>query len=207
MINAQYFIEKYLSKIPGWCSKDKAEKFVELINKTNAQLCVEIGVFGGSSLFPQALAMKDKGSGLVIGIDPWTKDSALEDMVNQANKDWWGALNLQNIYEMCLQNIENYQIQNFCNLVRKKSSEVVDQFGDNSVDILHIDGNHCERLAYEDCVNYFPKVKAGGYIFFDDTTWVEQGNVASTQKGYLYLKESCDEICIVNKDCAVLQKR
>ena len=108
---------------------------------------------------------------------------------------------------MFLQNIQNYQLEQFVNVVRKKSSEVVEQFGESTIDILHIDGNHCERLAYEDCVNFLPKVKSGGYVFFDDTTWVEQGNVASTQKGYSYLKEYCDEICIVSKDCAVLQKR
>ena len=32
--------------------------FMELILKEKPQLCVEIGVFGGSSLIPQALALK-----------------------------------------------------------------------------------------------------------------------------------------------------
>ena len=65
-----------LPSIHGWCSYEKAEKFVETITDQKPQLCVEIGVFGGSSLIPQALALKPH-SGVIIGIDPWKNDASL----------------------------------------------------------------------------------------------------------------------------------
>ena len=70
---------------------------------------------------------------------------------------------------------------------------------------MHIDGNHCETLAYKDSVNYFPKVKLGGYIFFDDINWREEPNVISTKKGLDYLNKYCEQIKIVG-DCIVLKK-
>lgn len=207
MITASFYTEILLPQMPGWCSKDKADKLIQTIKENNLQLSVEIGVFGGSSFFPQALAMKDKGSGLAIGIDPWTTDSALEDMTNEANKNWWGSLNLETIYNAFMKNIEKYELNKFCNILRNKSENIVNQITDESIDLLHIDGNHCERLAYQDSVLFLPKVKHGGYVFFDDIGWVESGNIASTQKGLTYLKEFCDEIGIVGKDCMILQKK
>lgn len=207
MITASYYTEILLPQVPGWCSKDKAEKLIQTIRENDLKLCVEIGVFGGSSFFPQALAMKDKASGMVIGIDPWTKDSALEDMTNEANKNWWGSLNLETIYNGFMKTVEKYDLQKFCTVFRNKSEHVVDQIQDESVDLLHIDGNHCERLAYQDSVLFLPKVKQGGYIFFDDISWVESGNIASTRKGLSYLRDFCDEIGIIGKDCMILQKK
>jgi len=200
------FVNKDLPTIQGWCSADKALKFIEIINDIKPDLCLEIGVFGGSSLIPQAIALKENGKGLVYGIDPWCNHSAIEEMENQANKEWWGGLDLNQVYLHCKYNIERFGVEDYCKLLKNKSIDVIDLFADNSIDILHIDGNHCEKLAYEDSVNYFPKVKSGGYIFFDDISWSENGSEISTQKGLNFLRQYCEELGVVGKDCMVLQK-
>lgn len=200
-------IETILPTIHGWCCYEKAAKLANLITENNMQLCVEIGVYGGSSLIPQAMAMADKRSGIVYGIDPWKVEDALEEMIHQDHKDWWGKLDLESIYKHCLHHIESNKLQKYCELIRDKSENVVDKFADNSIDLLHIDGNHSEVLSYKDATLYIPKVKSGGYVMFDDIWWSEVEGVVATRKAILHLLESCDKVCIINNDCMLMRKR
>ena len=77
-----------LPTIQGWCTIEKAAKLIELIVSNKLETCVEIGVFGGSSLVPQAMAIRYNGGGLVYGIDPWENNSALEEMVHPDHRKW-----------------------------------------------------------------------------------------------------------------------
>ena len=200
------FIDTHLSTIEGWCNKDKAQKLYEVITEIKPEICVEIGVFGGSSFLPQALALKHNNKGIIYGIDPWTNAAALEEMENKANINWWGQIDLQGVYDRFIKKIELYEVANYCKIIRNKSNKVVSNFEDNSIDVLHIDGNHCEKMAYEDSVRYYPKVKVGGYIFFDDIGWTENCKTISTEKGLNYLLQYCEKICLVGNDCLVLKK-
>lgn len=49
-----------------------------------------------------------------------------------------------------------------------KSLLIADRFGDNSIDLLFIDGNHDYESAKEDYNKYLPKVKENGIILIDD---------------------------------------
>lgn len=199
-------VNSILPTIHGWCCFEKASKFINNIVAEKPQLIVEIGVFGGSSLIPQALALKHNGSGKIYGIDPWTKGAALECMIDDVHKQWWESLDLESIYNHCKENIQKYEVEQYCELIRDKSENVVNQFEDNSIDILHIDGNHSEDLSYKDSTLYFPKVKKGGLIFFDDIFWTEGNNYATTRKAISYLLQFCNKIEIVNNDCMILRK-
>ena len=200
------FIETHLSTIEGWCDKNKAKKLYEVITEIKPELCVEIGVFGGSSFIPQALALKHNNKGTIVGIDPWSNEAAIEDMENKANLNWWGEGDLKGIYKRFLNKIDLYEVNDYCKILVEKSSESINKFDDHSIDVLHIDGNHCEKLAYQDSVDYYPKVKVGGYIFFDDIGWTENSKTISTEKGLKYLLQFCEIICLVGKDCLVLKK-
>ena len=96
------FLETHLPTIEGWCEKNKALKLYDIIREVKPDLCVEIGVFGGSSLIPQALALKHNNRGTIAGIDPWSNNSAIEEMENFANKNWWGQIDLQGVYDRFL---------------------------------------------------------------------------------------------------------
>ncbi len=206
-MNFDNFLTKELPLIPGWCCYEKAKKLIEVIIETKPDICLEIGVFGGSSLIPQALALKHNGKGVVAGIDPWCNHSATEEMQNETNKKWWGELDLEQIYKSFLGNLKKYEVEEFTKVLRNKSSDFVSDFKDESIGLLHIDGNHCEKLAYSDAVMYLPKVKSEGYIFFDDIAWSEDGVNISTKKGLNYLlTHGCEQVCIVGKDCMVLRK-
>ena len=200
------FLKNEHKKILGWCDEDKAQKFYDIITESKAKLCVEIGVFGGSSLIPQALAMKDNNGGIVVGIDPWTNDAALEDMETDESKKWWSKIDLDEIYKNFIGQLKNYKVDSFCKIYRDKSENVINEFEDESIDVLHIDGNHCENTSYKDSFNYLPKVKKGGYVFFDDIFWSEDGMKISTEKSFNYLKKYCETECIIENNCLVLKK-
>lgn len=200
------FLDSHLGTIDGWCEKEKAKKLYDIIYELKPSICVEIGVFGGSSLLPQALALKHNNKGTIVGIDPWTNSCAIEEMENEANKNWWGSVNLEAVYKKFLEKVKLYEVENFVQVFRNKSSEVVNRFEDNSIDVLHIDGNHCEKLSYADAVDYYPKVRVGGYIFFDDINWSENTKDISTQKGVNYLLQYCEKIGVFGKDCLLMKK-
>lgn len=200
------FIKASLPTIQGWCSADKALAFVDIIIEHQPELCVEIGVFGGSSLIPQALALKQNGKGFIYGIDPWTKDAALEEMIHEDHKKWWSELNIDEIYEHALHNIKHFEVAKFCGLIREKAEDCVDRFQDESIDLLHIDGNHSEALSYKDATLYLPKVKVGGHIMFDDIWWTEEGNYVTTRKAIMHLLTCCDKVDTINGDCLLLKK-
>lgn len=199
-------VESILPQLHGWCTLEKAKKFIELIEKNKPDICVEIGVFGGASLIPQALALKENEHGKIYGIDPWSKVSALEEMVSEDHKNWWGGLDMDSIYQSCLQKIEQLGLQNYCELIKDKSENVCSRFKNESIDLLHIDGNHSEVLSYKDAVNYLPKLKKGGYIMFDDIWWTEKDNYMTTRKAIVYLLEKCDKLDLINGDCMLMQK-
>lgn len=207
MENLVEHVRKILPEIQGWCTPEKAEKFIELIGKIKPDLCLEIGVFGGSSFIPQALALKENNKGMLYGIDPWRNDAALEEMIHDDHKKWWSNLNLESVYNHCTKNIQKFKVENFCTLIRDKAENVVDQFADESIDILHIDGNHSEALSFKDATLYLPKVKVGGYIMFDDIWWSEENNYVTTRKAIVHLLQYCDKVDLVNTDCMLLQKR
>lgn len=199
-------IENYLPLIQGWCSADKAKKFAEIIVATKPDLCVEIGVFGGSSLIPQALALKQNNKGIIIGIDPWKTEDALEEMIHEDHREWWAKLNIEDVFKHATENLTKFKVANFCKLIRDKAENVVNQFADESIDVLHIDGNHSEVLSYKDATLYLPKVKIGGYIFFDDIWWTEVGNHVTTRKAIGHLLNYCERIDLVNNDCMIMRK-
>ena len=199
--------KKAIHGMHGWCSDEKSDKLVELIVNEKLETLCEIGVFAGKSVVPQALALKANGKGVIFGIDPWQNDAALEEMIHEDNKKWWSNLDLEDIYRHCIASLERNGVLQYCRLIRNKSENIVDQFADNSIDLLHIDGNHSEALSYKDATLYLPKVKPNGFIVFDDIWWTEEDNYVTTRKAILYLLESCDKVDIVNNDCLILKKR
>jgi predicted O-methyltransferase YrrM len=96
---------------------------------------------------------------------------------------WWSKLNLEEIYQNFLGMIKHKHLENFCRTWRTTSLKAAANFADGSIDILHIDGNHTSAL--EDVLTWLPKIKKGGYLWFDDANWHE------TKPAVQYLMEYC----------------
>ena len=194
--------EFYLPKVPGWCSKDKASKMMDLIYQVKPTTCVEIGVFGGSSILPTGLALKYNKKGVVFAIDPWEHEPCLNGYnPEDANYKWWKSIDLEKIYQDFLLLVKQQNISEYVTPIRSTSKAILDKFSDESIDILHIDGNHSKEFALSDAYLYFPKVKKGGYIWFDDVNWES----TSEAQGFLY--ENCEYIKSYSTDSFALFRK
>jgi predicted O-methyltransferase YrrM len=178
--------EKRVPRLQGWCSKEKARALVELILEHRPPVSVEIGVFGGMSLIAQALACKYLGHGRVHGIDPWSVDDALDGVQEKENIDWWRNLNYEQIYKGCLAAVLECDVTNYCTIVRTNSDRAHGMF--DYIDVLHIDGNHSEKASTLDVFLYLPKVRSGGFVWFDDFDW------HSTKNAVRLVEEKCEAV-------------
>lgn len=163
---------QFQKHLPGWCSSEKAEKLMQLIYDVHPNVIVEIGVFGGSSLYPALKALKYLNAGIGYAIDPWSTEECLKGYAfDDPNYLWWKSIDLNKIYEDFNKMLTLQGLSSYCNIMRMNSQQALSHFPDESIDILHIDGNHSEASALVDVQSFLPKLKKGGYLWFDDVTW------------------------------------
>lgn len=165
-------IPETVFNLEGWCTKEKAYRLYNLVKESNSKLSVELGVFGGKSLIPIALAHKEINNGICIGIDPWCAQSSTESYdPNDPNYQWWDKVNYNYIFDSFINSLIKYQVNNIVTYYRKKSNEVINLFENESIDILHQDGNHSETISTEEIELYNTKIKPNGFWIMDDTDW------------------------------------
>jgi predicted O-methyltransferase YrrM len=73
-------------------------------------------------------------------------------------------------------------------LVVQTAQQALSLFDDESIGLLHIDGNHSADVARRDVETWLPKVKPGGVIVLDDTDW------PTVQAARALLTERCKKI-------------
>lgn len=194
----------FVPTLHGWCSKEKAANFIDLVVKVKPKICVEIGVFGGASVYPVVSALKFLNNGIIYAIDPWDKIECIkyyDPVEDQANLDWWGKVNLPFIYGAFVMMLKGHELENYCTIMKTPSETAVESFAPSSIDILYIDGNHCEPASTQDVLLYLPKVRSGGYIWMNDALW------ATTQEAVGLLLDSCNVVkTIDNGNCILFKK-
>ena len=191
-----------LPSLEGWCSQEKASQFIDLVLEVKPDVCVEIGVFGGSSLFPVASALKFLGKGIVIGIDPWDKIECIKyfDPIEDADHlKWWLSLNITYVYHTYMNMIKKNKLDNFVKTIKSTSQEAASLI--DEIDILYIDGNHSAVSSVEDVKLYLPKVRQGGYIWINDTLSEERLEAVDL------LLEACDVIELIDSGNCILCKK
>lgn len=191
-----------LPSLEGWCSKEKAIHFIDLVLEIKPETCVEIGVFGGSSLFPVASALKFLKKGIVIGIDPWDKVECIKyysPVKDEMHMRWWLSLNIGYVYQSYIHMLQQYGLENYVKTIQATSKEAVHQIP--GIDILHIDGNHSSFCSKQDVELYLPKVKKGGYIWMNDALSEERKSATDL------LTESCDIIRTIDGGGCILFKK
>ncbi len=171
-INKLKEVEDIVNRLEGWCSSDKIHKLYKLIIESKPSNLLEIGVFGGKSLLAQAFALRENGFGMIHGVDPWKANDCIQGMTEENSINWWQNLDYTKIYNGCINSIVNNNLEDFVKIHRLTSLEYSTKI-DFEIDILHIDGNHEEESSCRDVELYLPKVKKGGYIWFDDANWYQ----------------------------------
>lgn len=186
-------IREFSSTAEGWCTVDRALEMAQLVIDTQPETVVEIGVFAGGSTIPQALALKELGSGRIYGIDPWSRQAAIEQVFvandttpaadEAVARQWWTDVDLDRMHLLCMQAIWKYGLEQQAIIIRARSEDCFELFRD--IDIIYIDGSHSEEASCRDVDLYVPRVRSGGIVHFDDANW------QTVQKAVSLLDDSC----------------
>lgn len=114
---------------------------------------VEIGSFSGGSTEMFALHCKK-----VYAVDCWAdNDNPIQEgrTIKEALKTLKKA---EVIFDEKMKKYPNVQ------KIRKLSMEAVNDFKDNTIDVIYIDGNHGYDSVCNDITEWYPKIKEGGII-------------------------------------------
>ena len=129
--------------IPDCSRDDLPQFFVDRGFKVGA----EIGTYKGE--YAEVIC---KAGLKLYAIDPWSVYKGYNFERKQARQD--------TLYGIAKERLEPYD----CELVRKTSMDALEDFEDESLDFVYIDGNHSFRYIAEDICEWTKKVKKGGII-------------------------------------------
>lgn len=160
-----------INRLEGWCTTEKAEHLAEIILSRLPHLIVEIGVFGGRASIAMGMACQEAGCGEVVGIDPWTKHAAVEGGTSPENDEWWAKLDYETIFTGADGARAALGVDDVVRFIRKHDTEVLGEFLDGSIDLLHLDSNHSEAVSVRSVRDWTPKMRPGGIIICDDSHW------------------------------------
>lgn len=185
-----------MRQLEGWCAESKASILIDYVLNMQPDTIVEIGVFGGKSLVPMAIALRANGKGRAYGIDPWSPIESVQGM-DEVNRNWWISLDHQRILNGLIEKISQFGLQDQISLIRATSEGAPIIY---DIDILHIDGNHSEETSYFDITKWVPQVRQGGIVILDDITWMING-VSSQSKSVDWLNQHCVKLGQYHDGC------
>jgi len=167
------------------CSLEKSRVLAHLIIEHKMKRTVEIGVYYGSSLFPQVIAQTHVG-GVATGIDPYLSEKAKQfdnrEFLDPI-QDFLDSIDWDAMYQGVLDIIKRHDLGDYCQILRMTSDQAVDLI-EPKLDMVHIDGNHDQVRVVSDIAHYLPRLRAGGFLVIDDIGW------KSVAPEYAKLKQS-----------------
>jgi len=132
--------------------------WASFIDSQNLEVMAEVGVYRGH--FAEDILKRCSTIQKYIMIDPWRN---LEDWNKPANETD-GAF--EKIYREAMNRTEMAKEKR--KVLRGKTTEVIDQIEDESLDFAYIDGDHTLKGITIDLLNVWPKIKDGGFVGGDD---------------------------------------
>jgi predicted O-methyltransferase YrrM len=180
-----------LPKIPGWCSREKANKIMDFLYQTQPKQCVEIGAFCGSTTYPIVRSIQYLGRGRVWTIDAWDTQKAVEGLdPHDPNFVWWTKVDMKSCYHQLLSLISQKGLTKWCRVTRANSQDALATFPDGSIDFIYIDGSSSSGPSLRDVTLSYRKVKRGGYIWLNDSHYISRlGSVAYLMERCTWLRE------------------
>ena len=153
MDNPQQIVKQCIEK-----SHSRFDLWISLIESFKIKSIAEVGVYKGD--FAEQLLRQCNLVEKYYLIDPWRH---LDDWNKPANKK-------DSIFEQFLN--ETKEKTEFAAdkrvILRGKTTEVVEQIPDNSLDFAYIDGDHTLKGITIDLVCLYDKIRVGGWIGGDD---------------------------------------
>jgi len=138
-------------EIPDAGRNDLPQFFIEMGFKEGAEIGVKAGEF--SEIICQ--------SGLKLyGVDPYLK---YEDYIEPETQN-----SLNEAMEKATQRLKDYDFT----MIKKTSMSALNDFANESLDFVYIDGNHSFKFVTEDIFEWSKKVKIGGIIAGHDYVYL-----------------------------------
>ena len=161
-----------LPAIEGWCTECKAVWLAGLIAGNRCSRVLEIGIYGGRSLIPMALAVQEHApEGKVYGVGEWSSDVAVETATDAASDAWWRDVGLETIKARFLRNLLDNQLAGIVNVLEMSSDEAfkcLTAIGPFEFDLIHVDGSHSEVQALRDVKSWTGLLPPGGILVLGD---------------------------------------
>lgn len=168
-------ITDHLAELPhGWCRLEKALRLAEIIIDNKLERIIEIGIFGGRSIVPMALAVREQKRGCVFGLDPWDIEHATEGANGEAQDIWWKNLDFEAIRESFESHVNRHRLWEYLKWSRVGSVEAANMWKDGWADLVHLDADHAEETSCRDVRLWVPKVRESGWFVVDDSNWPTQ---------------------------------
>jgi len=154
---------------------------------------LEIGAFQGANAISFGMIYGKHEKSEIHCIDPWEDYNDYNEYKNEQG----------NNYTRFLNNITKVHFLSKFYIHRGYSSDILPKFENEYFDIIYIDGNHEPAYVLEDAVLSYRKLKAHGYLIFDDYNWGETSkgidNFLKTYDDKLSLVASCNAQLILRK--------
>ncbi len=166
--------ERVVERLEGWCTPRKAAWLARLVTETGARKIGEVGVYGGRSLLPMALAARGVEGAELWAVEPWSNEAAAASQTSEGNDFWWRNVEMARIRGGFLEAVRACGLSAMVRVVELTSDQaraafVLDQ--GEGFDLLHIDGAHGEAQALADVRGWLALVRPGGVIVLDDIGW------------------------------------
>ena len=145
-------------------SKSREDFWIEFINRFKISVIAEVGVFKGD--FAENILKNCKSISKYYMVDPWKHLDGWNKPANQDNDTF------SKFYQETIDKTEFAKEKR--EILRGKTTEVIDRIPDNSLDFAYIDGDHTLKGITIDLINVYPKIKEGGWLGGDDfseTIW------------------------------------
>jgi len=139
-------------------SGDRYDFWINLINSLGVRNFAEIGIFRGD--FAEKMLRGGEYLDKYYMIDPWRNLDSWDKPAN-ANNETLELLMQRSLEKTAFASGKRV-------VLRGKTTEVIDQIPDHSLDLAYIDGDHTLKGITIDLIRVFPKIKVGGFIGGDD---------------------------------------
>jgi len=192
MFTDPYYYKSYKEWLasPDIFERESCSGLIEILNSLGRDIvAAEVGVAFGTNMF---WMMENVPSiKKYYAVDQWDEYRDYSDDCPWGHMD--GGM-MRTVGETFLEKLNSPDNKNKDKVVLiKKPSEVGHHFIENeSLDWLFIDANHSHKSVYQDCMNYWPKVKKGG--IFSGHDWTAEDRGTFTVQGGAY--QFCDEMGI-----------
>ena len=146
-----------LAAIAG-AATDRFELWIAFLNRIGARRVAEIGVYRGE--FAARVLAGCPALETYFMIDPWRH---LEDWNKPANR---GDDAFERILQQAMRQTEAHEDRR--RILRGRTTEVIGEIADGSLDFAYVDGDHTLRGITVDLQRAYPKLREGGWIGGDD---------------------------------------